>query len=138
MSDKNIKIYLFCCVNSYDQTEITRHISQTDIETKVVLIPCSGKLDILYLTKAFETGADGVAVMICKEGDCRYLEGNMRAKKRVEAVEKLLEETGMGQGRIVFIQMKDDGINPVIRELDDFYRSIKDICRNASIAISKQ
>ena len=94
VNSNNAKIYLFCCATSYEQADITRNMTQTGIETKVVSIPCSGKLDILYLTKAFETGADGVAVMICKQGDCRYLEGNLRAKKRIAAVEELLEETG--------------------------------------------
>jgi F420-non-reducing hydrogenase iron-sulfur subunit len=124
---KNTKIYIFCCATSYEQADITRNASQPDIENKVIPIPCSGKLDILYLVKAFETGADGVAVLICKEGDCRYLEGNLRAKKRVEAVEKLLEETGLGQGRITFIQLKDDGITQAINGLKEFTQHIRDI-----------
>jgi len=68
MSNIDTKIYVFGCATSYDQAEITRNVNHPGVETKVVLIPCSGKLDILYLTKAFETGADGVVVMICKEG----------------------------------------------------------------------
>ncbi|MGD0781097.1 MAG: hydrogenase iron-sulfur subunit [Dehalococcoidales bacterium] len=138
MTNINAKIYLFCCATSYEQAEITQNINQSGIETQVVLIPCSGKLDILYLTKAFETGADGVAVMICKEGDCRYLEGNMRAKKRVDAVEKLLEEAGLGQGRITFIQMKDNGITQAVNELEGFIQRIKDITQHAPIVISKK
>jgi coenzyme F420-reducing hydrogenase delta subunit len=127
MSDSPAKIHLFCCATSYDQAEIARGIGRQGIEAKVILIPCSGKLDILYLTKAFETGADGAAVMICKEGECRYLEGNMRAKKRVAAVEKLLEETGLGADRLAVIQMDEGGVAKAIRELADFCRHIKEI-----------
>ena len=29
---------------------------------KVVLLPCTGKLDVLYALKAFESGADGIMV----------------------------------------------------------------------------
>jgi F420-non-reducing hydrogenase iron-sulfur subunit len=29
---------------------------------KIVQLPCTGKLDVLYLLKAFERGADGVLV----------------------------------------------------------------------------
>jgi coenzyme F420-reducing hydrogenase delta subunit len=86
----------------------------------VILLPCSGKLDILYLIKAFETGADGVAVMMCQEGECRYLEGNLRAKKRATAVEELLKETGLGEGRVAVIQMDDRGIEPTMRKLEQF------------------
>jgi len=137
MTKDNTKVFIFCCATSYEQADITREASQSGIDTKVISIPCSGKLDILYLTKAFETGADGVAVMICKEGDCRYLEGNMRAKKRVEAVEKLLEETGLGQGRITFIQLKDDGITQTVGELKSFFQRINDITQNKPVVASK-
>lgn len=89
-------------------------------ELKVIPLPCSGKIDIPYLTKAFETGADGVAVVICQQGECRFLEGNLRARKRAEAVDALLEETGLGKGRIAVIQIKDGGMEQVMREIDDF------------------
>jgi F420-non-reducing hydrogenase iron-sulfur subunit len=138
MTNNNAKIYLFYCATSYEQADITRNMSQTGIETRVVSIPCSGKLDILYLTKAFETGADGVAVMICKQGDCRYLEGNMRAKKRIAVVEELLEETGLGQGRITFIQLQDDGIARAISALEEFYQHIKNIKNSTPISISRK
>jgi coenzyme F420-reducing hydrogenase delta subunit len=120
MKDRALKIYVFCCATSYDQAQLVRNYSQRGNEIKVISLPCSGRLDILYLIKAFETGADGVAVMMCKEGECRYLEGNMRARKRAEAVEGLLKETGLGEGRVAVIQMDDTGIEPTIRKLEDF------------------
>ncbi len=120
MNNKSLKIYVFCCNTSYDQTQLMRNFSPPGNEMKVISLPCSGKLDILYLIKAFETGADGVAVMMCKEGECRYLEGNMRARKRAEAVEELLKETGLGEGRVAVIQMDDYGIEKKMRELQDF------------------
>ncbi len=120
MNDKSLKIHVFCCVTSYDQTQLLQNFCPPGDEIKVITLPCSGKLDILYLIKAFETGADGVAVMICKEGECRYLEGNMRARKRAQAVEELLKETGLGEGRVAVFQMDDRGIEQKMRELQDF------------------
>ena len=66
MNNKSLKIYVFCCAISYDQTQLMRNFSPPGNEMKVISLPCSGKLDILYLIKAFETGADGVAVMMCR------------------------------------------------------------------------
>jgi coenzyme F420-reducing hydrogenase delta subunit len=120
MNNKSLKIYVFYCTTSYDQTQLMRDFSPPGNEMNVISLPCSGKLDILYLIKAFETGADGVAVMMCPEGECRYLEGNMRAKKRAEVVEELLKETGLGEGRVAVIQMDDGGIEQKMRELEDF------------------
>lgn len=97
---------------------------------KVIPLPCSGKIDFLYLIKAFENGADGVAVLVCKHGECRYLEGNLRARKRVEAVDTLLEEVGLDKGHITIIQMDDDGMEQVVRELDNFRTRIKTLSRS--------
>ena len=123
-------IYLFHCATSYDQGELMRSYSRQAKEIKVISMPCSGKLDILYLTKAFDTGADGAAIMICKEGECRYMEGNMRAKKRAEAIDELLEETGLGRGRIRVIQMDEEGITGAIRKLEDFRLHIETMVQN--------
>ena len=119
-SNEKSNISLFCCLTNFNPDELELNGINSDCKLTVVPLPCSGKIDILYLTKAFETGADGVAVLMCKQGDCRYLEGNLRARKRVEAVEELLEETGLGKGRAIVIQMDDSGINKVNSELRDF------------------
>jgi coenzyme F420-reducing hydrogenase delta subunit len=110
---------------------LLKSYSQQAIGIKVVSLPCSGKLDILYLTKAFDTGADGAAILICKEGECHYMEGNMRARKRVQAVDELLEEAGLGKGRTKIIQMGDKGIKGAIHELEDFLLRIKTMVENA-------
>ena len=94
-------------------------------ELKTIALPCSGKIDILYLTKAFETGADGVAVLTCLQGECRYLEGNLRARKRVESIDALLDEIGLGKGRTVVIQLGDGKIQQAISELEKFWARIK-------------
>jgi coenzyme F420-reducing hydrogenase delta subunit len=99
----------------------------------MVSLPCSGKLDILYLTKAFDTGADGAVVMICKEGECRHMEGNMRARKRVQAVDELLQEAGLGKGRTRVIQMDDEGIAGVIHKLEDFRLQIRTMVQSAAV-----
>ncbi|MBN1375368.1 MAG: hydrogenase iron-sulfur subunit [Dehalococcoidia bacterium] len=121
----NLKIDIFCCTSSCDPQELERSCVKSGAEVKVIPLPCSGKVDILYLTKAFETGADGVAVLTCKEGDCHYLEGNLRAGKRVGAVDMLLEEIGLGKGRMAVIRMGDGGISQVMHEIEDFRQKIE-------------
>jgi F420-non-reducing hydrogenase iron-sulfur subunit len=127
------KIYLFHCATSYDQEALLQGYASEAGEIKIISLPCSGKLDILYIIKAFETGADGAAIMICKEGECRYMEGNMRAKKRVQAIDELLQEAGLGKGRTKIIQIGDKGIGGAVRELEDFLRQIRTIVQNAPV-----
>ena len=52
---------------------------------KTISLPCSGKVDIPYLLKAFETGADGVAIVTCQKNECRHFEGNLRARPATNA-----------------------------------------------------
>ena len=56
------------------------------MEIRIIMVPCTGKIDILYLLQAFEAGADTVFVSGCHEGDCHYVSGNFYARKRVERI----------------------------------------------------
>ena len=73
---------------------------QYPANVRIIKLPCTGKVDALYIMKAFEDGADGVFVAGCLEGQCHYLEGNLRAKKRVAYVKKLLAEVGIEPERV--------------------------------------
>lgn len=61
-------------------------------EIRVLLVPCTGRVDLGHLLKAFELGFDAVFVSGCHEGDCHYLAGNIRAKKRVNKLKKDLDQ----------------------------------------------
>lgn len=131
MNDQIPKIYLFYCATSCDQEELMRSYSRQTGEIKAIPLPCSGKLDILYLTKAFDTGADGAVIMMCKEGECRYMEGNLRSRKRAQAVDELLQEAGLGKGRVKVIQIDEEGMAGAVRRLEDFRLQIKTMVQSA-------
>jgi len=67
---------------------------------KIVKVPCTGRVDAIHILQAFENGADGVCLVGCLEGDCHYMTGNIRARKRVEYARRLLDEAGIGGGRL--------------------------------------
>ncbi len=67
---------------------------------KVIKVPCTGRVDVIMVLKAFETGVDGVYLAGCLEGECHYLKGNLRAKKRVKYLKELLAEVGMEPDRV--------------------------------------
>lgn len=67
---------------------------------RIIRVPCTGKVDIIHILRAFEKGADGVYVVGCMEGDCHFKEGNFRARKRVEQAAKVLEKIGVGGDRV--------------------------------------
>jgi len=137
VNNKLLKICVCYCTTSYDQTRLMRYFSTQRNEINAIPLPCSGRLDILYLIKAFETGADGVALMMCPEGECRYLEGNMRAKKRAQVVEELLKETGLGEGRVAVIQMDNSGFDQKMRELEDFCLKIAALSQHHQVKVAQ-
>jgi len=67
---------------------------------RVIKVPCVGKVGIIYILKALENGADGVYLAGCLEGNCQYLTGNLRAKKRIQYVKNLLGHIGIEEERI--------------------------------------
>ena len=69
-------------------------------ESKFVKMPCSSMVKDVFLLRAFEAGADAVVVLVCPDGACRYVEGNLRAKKRVRWVQALLDDIGLNGKRL--------------------------------------
>jgi coenzyme F420-reducing hydrogenase delta subunit len=72
---------------------------------KIVRVPCSGKVDTIHILKAFEKGADGVYVAGCLDGDCHFNNGNVRASRRVEMVQQMLDDIGIGAERLEMVKM---------------------------------
>ena len=67
---------------------------------RIVRVPCTGKVDVLHILRSFEKGADGVYLVGCLEGDCHFNNGNLRARKRVEQAQQILETIGIGGERV--------------------------------------
>jgi F420-non-reducing hydrogenase iron-sulfur subunit len=127
MKNLSIKISLFYCSNTLTAEEI--HFCNSKIEgiqINAISLPCSGKVNLLYLLKTIETGSDGAMVVTCKIGDCKYLQGNLRAQKRIEAVDDLLDETGFGKGCIKCISLEEGSkIDRIVNEINMFTKYIK-------------
>lgn len=104
MIRRTATIHLFYCAKSVTEAELQDLQTRLDTDgLRTLSLPCSGKATIPYLLKAFEKGADGVVLCTCPESQCKHLEGNLRASKRAEAVEGLLDEIGFGKGRVVVV-----------------------------------
>ena len=69
---------------------------------RIIRVPCSGRINPLYIIKALVDGADGVMVSGCHPGDCHYLTGNMYARRRHTILKRLLSEAGFEPDRVHF------------------------------------
>jgi coenzyme F420-reducing hydrogenase delta subunit len=69
---------------------------------RIIRLPCTGRIDPLFIVKAFERGADGVIVSGCHPADCHYTSGNYHARRRFAVFHDIMSFFGVDPGRITF------------------------------------
>ena len=67
---------------------------------RLIRVPCSGQVDLIHILRAFEKGADGVFVGGCLKDQCHYVDGNLKAEKRVDFLKNVLKVMGMEEERL--------------------------------------
>jgi len=107
---RGLTLALFFCHNVPESGELERQALEERYGSTLRLfpIPCSGRLDPVHLLRALEEFADAAYVVACPEGACRYFEGNVRAKKRVERTRETIAQIGLERERVgMVVNTKD-------------------------------
>jgi coenzyme F420-reducing hydrogenase delta subunit len=121
------KIAIFYCINSFTESAAVEKSIQADVTLDHVKLACSSMVKDVYLLRAFEAGADAVVVLVCPEGHCRYVEGNLRAKKRVAWVQALLDEIGLDGRRLALYNIDPQNPETVAGIIDNTAVTLADI-----------
>ncbi len=101
MESEPIILALCCHYCAYAAADMAGSMRlQYPSSVRVLRFPCTGKIEVNYVLSAFERGIDGIMVAGCLEGGCHYLEGNLRARRRIERAQQFLDEIGLGAGRL--------------------------------------
>lgn len=126
---ENINIILFLCNWGPHAAYQTLQDSAAEIpaEVKMVRIPCTGRISKALLFKSFEMGADGVALVGCEPGTCRYGTGTENARQNVEDTRGILELLGLGRDRLRLATFKPEESEALHRFLTGFSAEIKGI-----------
>jgi NADPH-dependent glutamate synthase beta subunit-like oxidoreductase/coenzyme F420-reducing hydrogenase delta subunit/NAD-dependent dihydropyrimidine dehydrogenase PreA subunit len=100
---------------------------------KTVPVHCTSRIDVLDLLKAVESGADGVAVVRCNDGTCKYRDIAPRVNARVKRGQELIKALGMEPGRIeILTASSGNGGNPYAAACAEFSERVNKIgMRNA-------
>jgi F420-non-reducing hydrogenase iron-sulfur subunit len=99
-----VKIVAFLCNwCSYAGADAagTSRLRQPD-NMRIIRLPCSGRVNPLFIIKAFNQGADGVLVSGCHPNDCHYSEGNFYARRRLEFLKEFLPFIGIDKRRFSY------------------------------------
>ncbi len=90
----------WCTYAGADMAGTTRR--EYPASVRLLRVPCSGRVNPLFILKSFEQGADGVLVSGCHPGDCHYVQGNFFARRRFAAFRSLLHFLGVDPRRVHF------------------------------------
>lgn len=98
----NPKIVVFACKwGPYADADIAGQNGQElPANVRVINADCSGQINPNLVLEALRLGADGVAIMGCKMGDCHYVNGNFKAKENFERLERLTHLLGIDSRRV--------------------------------------
>ena len=125
------KILGFCCRwCSYAGADLAGSMRlQYPPAIRIMMVPCTGRVDILHLLKAFELGFDAVFVSGCHIGDCHYLAGNIRTVKRVAKLKKDLAAMGIEPERLEMFHVAS-GESAVVKSVVDAHPSLVSLARD--------
>lgn len=90
----------WCTYTGADLAGTSRLKQQTN--ARLIRVPCTGRIDPIFIVKAFEKGADGVLVSGCHPNDCHYNTGNFHARRRWIFFRQLLDFVGIDSSRLYF------------------------------------
>ena len=94
------KIVAFCCENSAYKAADSVHDASVLENVEIVRLPCSGKIEIGLVLKCLENDHPGVLILACPVDNCKYIKGNIRARKRVEMIQQALQHAGYDENRV--------------------------------------
>ena len=95
------KIVAFCCnwcsYAGADGAGTARKSYPSNV--KIIKVPCSGRINPMFILRAFARGADGVIICGCHPGDCHYTSGNFYARRRLALLMNMLDFMGVAAER---------------------------------------
>ena len=68
-------------------------------DVKIIRVPCSCRVNPMFILRAFQRGADGVILCGCHPGDCHYTSGNYYARRRMTLLFSMLDYLGIEKER---------------------------------------
>lgn len=93
---------------------------------KAMPVHCISRVDVLDILKAFESGADGVTVVRCDSGTCKYRDVTPRVEARVKRAQDLLGALGIEKDRLGLLSASHgNGGNPYQAVCAEFSERVK-------------
>ena len=126
------KLLAFCCnwcsYAGADLAGVSRFQYPPNI--RIIRVMCSGRVTPAFVLKALSMGADGVLIAGCHPGDCHYMVGNYKARRRAELTKRLLEQFGVEPERLRLEWISASEGTKFAETINDFTQTIKKLGPN--------
>jgi coenzyme F420-reducing hydrogenase delta subunit len=118
----------WCTYTAADLAGTSRLVYPANV--KIIRMRCSGMVDPKYVLKAFLEGADGVLIGGCWPGDCHYIDGNMKARRRVALVHEVIDQFGIDRERLWLRWVAASEGNMFVEVVEEMTRKLRELGPN--------
>ncbi len=129
MEAQDMKIVAFTCTYcAYNAADLAGSMRlQYPHTVRVVKLLCTGKVEPILLLEAFRHGADAVFVAGCMEGECHFVEGNLRARQVVEYAKELIQDAGIDSRRLEMFNMSASMAQKFVQAVQTMTERLKEL-----------
>ncbi|BDQ35533.1 hydrogenase iron-sulfur subunit [Pseudodesulfovibrio portus] len=115
----------WCTYTAADLAGTSRMVQQPNL--RLVRMMCTGMVDPKYIVKSLLSGADGVLVSGCHPGDCHYINGNYKARRRVKLLNEILPQFGIERERVKLTWVGASEGNEFAATVNNFINEIREL-----------
>ena len=115
----------WCTYTAADLAGTSRMTQRPNV--RLIRLMCTGMVDSKYVIKALLSGADAVLVSGCHPGDCHYINGNYKARRRIKLLKELLSNFGIDPKRVRLTWVGASEGNEFAATVNNLVQEVRDL-----------
>lgn len=115
----------WCTYTAADLAGTARMVQSPNV--RLIRMMCTGMVDPKYVIKALLQGADGVLISGCHPGDCHYINGNYKARRRVKLLKEIITTFGFDERRLKLTWIGASEGNEFAETVNELTAEIKEL-----------
>ncbi len=123
----------WCTYTAADLAGTARMTQRPNV--RLIRMMCTGMVDPKYVIKALLSGADAVLVSGCHPGDCHYINGNYKARRRIKLLKEILGGFGIEDERLKLTWIGASEGNEFAATINHMVDEVRELGPNAASAL---
>ncbi|MFP4630328.1 MAG: hydrogenase iron-sulfur subunit [Desulfohalobiaceae bacterium] len=125
----------WCTYTAADLAGTSRLTQRPNV--RLIRLMCTGMVDPKYVIKALINGADAVLISGCEPGDCHYINGNYKARRRIKLLKEMLANFGIDSRRVRLTWIGASAGNEFAATVNNLVQEVREIgpCLQQPLAV---